>query len=510
MRDVTIEWEGPFTIGEVLTMNDQHDDYSLLYQIYGKHRIFGENSLLYIGRAQYTTLGARLKQHLTKWLDEEEGVWIRIGRIADEDYEDKPPDCPDWSELLTNVEALQIYLHSPPRNSTNINTYNGPPLYVVNKGNRGDLVAEYRYDGPTHSIGKRNKKRDKGFVGFIPAILRTGAVVRKEGYKLMVEMDKAMDIAEKENQVQAFDSSMSEFVSESGYQVFRHPGVHDDGSWGGLQCYIYRGVIVWYPPIFHSWSTVVGIGGVRHHPRLLDLSEITAFIDTLHDAGVISNENQSPLTGRLTIQNVSEGSGFTLTSDPAVKRYMSLSDEADLLKREIEVIVRQLREIEMIEQELQVSEPSGKRLALHEQGILKAATLTRLQLTMEELVLKSAGGSNVIPIFRDVPLMADSPMENFIEYERHKSSLGCEFVSKSGYPVFLTSEDDSEGELMPSVYYDYRGEFVVESNSHDDRWSTLIEIGGVDHNLSFNDLFGVTAFIDALHDVDVISDSDGN
>ena len=509
MRDVTIEWEGPFTIEEVLTMNDQHDDYGLLYQIYGKHRIFGENSLLYIGRAQYTTLGARLKQHFTKWLDEEEGVWIRIGRIADEDYEDKPSDCPDWSELLTNVEALQIYWHSPPQNSTNISTYNGPPLYVVNKGNRGDLVAEYRYDGPAHNIGERNKKRDKWIVGFIPSILGTGAAIRKARYKLMVEMDKAMDIAEKENQVQAFDSSMSEFVSESGYQVFRHPGVHDDG-YGGLECYIYRDVIVWYPPIFHSWSTVVGIGGVRHHPSLLDLSEITAFIDTLHDAGVISNENQSPLTGRLTIQNVSEGSCFTLTSDPAVEQYMSLSDEADLLKREIEMIVRQLREIEMIEQELQVSEPSGKRLAVHEQGILKAATLTRLQLTMEDLVLKSVGGSNIIPIFRNVPLTVNSPMENFIEYERHKSSLGCEFVSKPGYPVFLISEDDSEAELTDPVYYRYRGELVAESNFYHDRWSTLIEIGGVDHDLSFNDLFGVTAFIDALHDVDVISDSDEN
>ena len=25
MSDVTIDWEGPFTIEEVLTMNDQHD-----------------------------------------------------------------------------------------------------------------------------------------------------------------------------------------------------------------------------------------------------------------------------------------------------------------------------------------------------------------------------------------------------------------------------------------------------------------------------------------------------
>ena len=44
MRQVTIEWEGPFSFDKVRA---NRDDYGL-YQIYGEHIIFGKDSLLYI------------------------------------------------------------------------------------------------------------------------------------------------------------------------------------------------------------------------------------------------------------------------------------------------------------------------------------------------------------------------------------------------------------------------------------------------------------------------------
>ena len=80
---------------------------------------------------------------------------IRIGRIAVEDYKDEPENnrWTDWRRLLQDVEALQIFKHKPPENTKNTQTYNGPPLYVVNKGKLGDLRAEYRYPSYTSLLG---------------------------------------------------------------------------------------------------------------------------------------------------------------------------------------------------------------------------------------------------------------------------------------------------------------------------------------------------------------------
>ena len=145
VRSVRIEWEGPFSIEEVLRLNDQDDDYGL-YQIYGRHIIFGANSLLYIGKAEGLTFSQRFNQHCSEWLSEEEGVSIRVGRIASEDYIYDPPDWSDWQKVLRDAEALTIYWHSPPYNSMNISEYKGQRLRVVNKGERSALVAEYISD----------------------------------------------------------------------------------------------------------------------------------------------------------------------------------------------------------------------------------------------------------------------------------------------------------------------------------------------------------------------------
>ena len=53
MRSVRIEWEGPFSIEEVLELNDGNKDYGL-YQIYGHHIVYGKDSLLYIGQTGTT------------------------------------------------------------------------------------------------------------------------------------------------------------------------------------------------------------------------------------------------------------------------------------------------------------------------------------------------------------------------------------------------------------------------------------------------------------------------
>ena len=139
MRIVRIEWEGPFSIEEVLELDDRNKDYGL-YQIYGHHIVYGKDSLLYIGQTG-NTFSQRFNEHLV-WLEEEEGVFIHVGRIASEDYDEQG---------RKDVEALTIYWHSPAYNSSNIETYNGQRLKVVNDGDRGDLCERLSTNELTHS-----------------------------------------------------------------------------------------------------------------------------------------------------------------------------------------------------------------------------------------------------------------------------------------------------------------------------------------------------------------------
>ncbi|MBI3615031.1 MAG: hypothetical protein HY211_00770 [Candidatus Omnitrophica bacterium] len=148
MRRVRIRWDGPIPVEDVLRLNDNNDnsdDYGL-YQIYGQQIVYGSGVLLYIGKAEAQTFGGRFRQHVKEWLNHEEGVFVRIGRIASEDYAHEPPDWPDWKRLLADVEALEIYRHSPSYNSKSICEYAGQPLHLINEGDRGSLVAECMSD----------------------------------------------------------------------------------------------------------------------------------------------------------------------------------------------------------------------------------------------------------------------------------------------------------------------------------------------------------------------------
>ena len=140
MRSVRVEWEGPFSIDQVLELDDEDEDCGL-YQIYGRHIIFGGGSLLYIGMT-ISTFSQRFTEHIV-WLEEEEGVFIHIGRIVSEDYAYDPPYWSDWQKVLEDTEALTIYWHSPPYNSQHIQRYKRQPLKVVNLGKRGSLDKEY-------------------------------------------------------------------------------------------------------------------------------------------------------------------------------------------------------------------------------------------------------------------------------------------------------------------------------------------------------------------------------
>ena len=162
MREITVIWDECFKWEGALSERDLPKmDGIGLYQIYGYHIIFGPGSLLYIGKTQtdfkqelinYCRSGLGLNKEADWWIKKggikkgltaaDVAYTCRIGRIAKEHYTDDR----SHKQLLTHVEALQIYWHSPPYNSQHIEEYKGPHLYIVNKGNLGDLEAEYEYE----------------------------------------------------------------------------------------------------------------------------------------------------------------------------------------------------------------------------------------------------------------------------------------------------------------------------------------------------------------------------
>ena len=76
---LAFNWEGPFKPGQVISQltdagkppDYDGNDYGL-YQIYGRHLISGPDALLYIGEATQQTFSARLRQHQSWLVDEEE------------------------------------------------------------------------------------------------------------------------------------------------------------------------------------------------------------------------------------------------------------------------------------------------------------------------------------------------------------------------------------------------------------------------------------------------------
>lgn len=137
-RLVHVAWEGPFTPQEVLALTGP--EHHGIYQTIGVHLVFGPNSLLYIGSTFDQTFARRFKQHLADGLEHESEILVRVGTIV---ASDRPKSRDEYSTLVSEVEALTIYWHSPPYNSQYIRTHNVECLRVHNLGKRGVLHPEY-------------------------------------------------------------------------------------------------------------------------------------------------------------------------------------------------------------------------------------------------------------------------------------------------------------------------------------------------------------------------------
>ena len=225
MRIVRIEWEGPFSIEEVLELDDRNKDCGL-YQIYGHHIVYGKDSLLYIGQTG-NTFSQRFNEHLV-WLEEEEGVFIHVGRIASEDYDEQGRQ---------DVEALTIHWHSPAYNSSNIETYNGQRLKVVNDGDRGDLCERLSTNELTHSWVKK-----KYFLNVYEFDYNPNSVVQSDVFEVIGKRHQIVQAARNKalNNVRREDlRKLFEKERWKGSTDGKYPGTfrgHRDGKgyWAGL------------------------------------------------------------------------------------------------------------------------------------------------------------------------------------------------------------------------------------------------------------------------------------
>ena len=140
MTKIEIKWEGPYTIAEIELLSNYGKDHGL-YQIYGTHPIFGPKSLVYIGKADAQTFGARIPQHndYVYWEYPEYEFYIgRLGGIENIDGD-------NWSKQIDLAERILINYCQLPYNSQNINNHgisNDNEIIVLNYGKRFRLPAE--------------------------------------------------------------------------------------------------------------------------------------------------------------------------------------------------------------------------------------------------------------------------------------------------------------------------------------------------------------------------------
>lgn len=120
---IKIEWEGPLSLDQIIRgktdggnelNNWEGKDYGL-YQIYGKHILYGQNTLLYIGIATERTFSQRFREH-EKWLpddQDEQDIKIFIGRI----YNSNKLTVRTWKSDIELAEKILIHKYSPNYNS---------------------------------------------------------------------------------------------------------------------------------------------------------------------------------------------------------------------------------------------------------------------------------------------------------------------------------------------------------------------------------------------------------
>jgi len=137
---IQIDWDGPYYLDQLSELMDNGKDYGV-YQIYGKHPVYGSDVLLYIGKADRQTFGVRISQE--GWLNQNDAnnLNIYIGRL----HGKQPLSEKVWSKEIDLAERLLLYVHKPSNNSKSISSLVDEELkyvHVLNWGYHRDLLPE--------------------------------------------------------------------------------------------------------------------------------------------------------------------------------------------------------------------------------------------------------------------------------------------------------------------------------------------------------------------------------
>lgn len=137
---IQIDWDGPYTLNELHRLTDESHDYGI-YQIYGKHIVYGKDVLLYIGKADQQTIGKRVSQENWWNTNDSNHLKIYVGRMAGEGT----PEEDTWSKEINLAEKLLINIHKPAYNSKNLTSIPDDELqdfHILNWGDHRDLLPE--------------------------------------------------------------------------------------------------------------------------------------------------------------------------------------------------------------------------------------------------------------------------------------------------------------------------------------------------------------------------------
>ncbi|MBM4275326.1 MAG: hypothetical protein FJ134_12825 [Deltaproteobacteria bacterium] len=141
-KTIFIEWDGPYDFDEWEELTDESCDYGL-YQIYGVHPVYGEETLLYLDRTTDRPFGARLSDEQPYW--EAEGDFhplsIYVGRLAGE----MTPGGDAWGREIDLATRLLIFAHAPVFNGRELGAAPDSDLkevHVINWGAHMDLAPE--------------------------------------------------------------------------------------------------------------------------------------------------------------------------------------------------------------------------------------------------------------------------------------------------------------------------------------------------------------------------------
>ena len=148
-REIVIDWKGPFSLNRIIEEMDDGgqsptwdgEDYGL-YQIYGRHVLYGKETLLYVGKTTEQTFSHRFKEH-RNWLEEDQDgkdVEIYLGRIYDPKKHSPEDNWETWKRDVEIAEKIIIYRYSPNYNGRSLSKEpTSEKIRLVHMGERGRL-----------------------------------------------------------------------------------------------------------------------------------------------------------------------------------------------------------------------------------------------------------------------------------------------------------------------------------------------------------------------------------